>query len=65
MTDQHPSRWSLTYTGNRVALAVLIALLVGMIGALAGATGTAHVIVFVLALAVTYGVLTYVARRFF
>ncbi|MEU8371219.1 hypothetical protein [Micromonospora tulbaghiae] len=64
MTEQHESRWSLTHTGNRVALAALIAALVGMLGYLVGATGTAHVIVFVGVFAITYGVLTFVARRF-
>ncbi|MEV5629183.1 hypothetical protein [Micromonospora tulbaghiae] len=65
MTEQHVSRWSLTHTGNRVLLAVVIGLLVGWIGALAGATGAAHVIVVALVAAITYGVLTFVAKRFF
>ena len=63
MTERHESRWSLTHTGNRVLLAVAVGLVVGWLGALAGATGGAHVVVFLLAAAVTYGVATLFVRR--
>lgn len=63
MTEQNESRWSLTHTGNRVLLAVVVGLVVGWLGRSAGATGGAHLLVFLLAAAVTYGLATLIARR--
>lgn len=63
MTEQHESRWSLHHTGNRVLLAVAVGLLVGLLGRIAGATGGAHFLVFLLAALATYVVAALFARR--
>ena len=62
MTQQPESRWSLNHTGNRVLLAVLVGVVVGALGAAAGIRGGAHVLVFVVAGAVTYGLATVLRR---
>lgn len=63
MTEQYESRWSLNHTGNRVLLAVVVGLIVGWLASSVGATGAAHLLVFLLVAAVTYGLATLATRR--
>ncbi|MCX5066905.1 hypothetical protein OOJ91_13720 [Micromonospora lupini] len=63
MTSQQESRWSLNHTGNRVVLAVLVGVIVGLLGTAAGITGVGHFVVFLVAAVVTYGVATAMAVR--
>ncbi|WP_446213424.1 hypothetical protein [Micromonospora sp. IBSANI012] len=62
MTQQHESRWSLSSTGNRVLLAVVVGLVVGWLGSVAGLTGAAHVLVFVVTAGLTYALVTLLHR---
>ncbi|MFU8849898.1 hypothetical protein ACNAW0_02750 [Micromonospora sp. SL1-18] len=62
MTQQHESRWSLNYTGNRVLLGVLAGLLVLLLcGSGLGAVG--QLLVVALVTAITYALVTTLRRR--
>jgi hypothetical protein len=61
MTEQQ-SRWSLAHTGNRVLVAVLIGLVVSVLIGMAGVHGTADLVVFVLTVAIAYGLVTVLHR---
>jgi len=62
MTEQPESRWSLNSTGNRVMLAVLAGLAVGIVAGAAGVHGAARVVVFALVAGITYWLTTALRR---
>lgn len=63
MTQQPESRWSLNSTGNRVLLAVVVALVAFLCAGGAGMHGAARVVVFLLVAAIAYGLTTVLRRR--
>lgn len=62
MIQRHNSRWSLSSTGNRILLAVVVGLVVGWVGAAGGLTGAAHVLVFLVAVGLAYALVTLLHR---